>query len=234
MKMKRLALASLGMVMALGVSKVAVGEADISYTTGATPEAVQANVKFKVVVPKVMILRVGDWGATANEVSWAYTFGLSGITPGTLGDGTEAQWDLANGAAGVDADADTEANGDKANPGTLNVWAFSNAGDDVTITAETVTAFARTNAGTTTIDAGANQPQLSDITVTTGGVIAHPASGSDNFADAASGTTVATIADTNGIVSLKDTWKYTYTPPANTPPVAGTYDAEVKYTMASI
>lgn len=226
MKMKRLALATITMVAALGMSKVALSDSGLSYTfAGSKPDDVTAQVKFKVTIPKIMILRIGDWGKDAssvNEVSWVYDLMNKS---GSLSDQAAAQADWVNAAKrDVMAAKDDAADG---TDGLLDVYAFSNAGGDTKITAA-LTEFERVaSSASSTVATGANQPKLSDISVAIGGSnIQHAAFGS------AATQGVATITAVNGIVNKTDTWTYSYTPDAT--PVAGEYNATVVYTMAAL
>jgi len=217
-KMKKLNLP--GLVTGLGLMLASNGllaEAGISYTTGKTPTAVTADVKFKITIPKLMILRVGDWKEKVNTVEWTYAFGSSLTDPTANADADENHWNGANAITGVDSSTDDAADGSN---GVLDVWAFGNTGSGLNLSVTSTTPFAD-------VVTGANRPKLSEITATNGGSIAHPA-----LADSGSGASPVTLAATAGIVSLKDTWTYKYTPTAT--PAAGTYEATVTYTLAAI
>lgn len=219
MKMKRLALATITMAAALGMSKVALSEAGLSYESdGVTkPQPVTADVNFRITVPKIMILRVGDWGATENEVAWIYKFGLAG-TDTQNGDGLEDHWNKTGSLSNQDANTDTDAA--DTTDGTLKVMAFANLGTDVTLKA-TSTDFVSTTGAT------GNQPHLSEIVVDGASNIGHPVL--EDSGDSAA----VTLTATDGVVRLTDDWKYTYKPDPSKPPVAGIYTANVKYTMAA-
>ncbi|HPE58988.1 MAG: hypothetical protein KDI15_06695 [Thiothrix sp.] len=217
--MKKLTLPGLLTGLALMLASNGLfAEAGISYTTGATStlESVKADVKFKITIPKLMILRVGDWAGTVNTVEWTYAFG-SGLT-GPTANATEDHWNGANATTGTDVS--------ETSPNSLDVWAFGNTGGSLKLTAAS-TDFAL-EAGTGT--AGGNKPKLSEITaVNTNGTtngITHP-----TLTDASTSSDI-TLPHSNGIVSLKDKWTYTYTPTAT--PSAGTYNASVIYTLAAI
>ncbi|QQZ28642.1 hypothetical protein HMY34_07685 [Thiothrix subterranea] len=209
-------LASSALLLAL--TGTAFGEAGISSKVGAAPDSVTANVNFKIKVPEIIILRVGDWGNTKNTLIWDYAFG-SGIAETSNTDATSAQWGkiTADAVDPQNANSDNESASDKAGDGILKVAAFSNTGD-VRLTSAIVTDF-------TAVTAGFNKPSLSEISATDGGSIAHTA---------LNGFTGGTVDLTNtaGLVKLTDAWQYTYTPTNN--PAAGEYNAEVKYTLANI
>ncbi|WGZ94728.1 MAG: hypothetical protein QJT81_01675 [Candidatus Thiothrix putei] len=211
-------LASSALLLAL--TGTAFGEAGISSKVGAAPDPVTANVNFKIKVPEIIILRVGDWESTANTLIWDYAFGSGLTNPTNNADATSAQWDKMT-ASIVDpqnANSDNESAADKAGDGILKVAAFSNTGD-VRLTSAIVTDF-------TAVTAGFNKPSLSEISATSGGSIAHTAL--NGFA----GSGTVDLTNTAGIVKLTDAWQYTYTPTNN--PAAGEYNAEVKYTLANI
>lgn len=204
----------------LAMTSAAFGEAGISYNASGAPADVTANVKFKINVPEIIILRVGDWGKTSNTntVTWDYNFGAGLTSPTANGAATSAHWTAitATAPAAQDASSDDETETDKAGDGALKVAVFSNTGD-VRLKAETVTDFAA-------VSAGYNKPSLSEISATSSN-ISHTAL--NGFA----GGTVD-LANAAGLVQKTDTWAYKYTPTVN--PAAGTYNAEVKYTLANI
>lgn len=196
----------------------AFGEAGISYNASGAPADVTANVKFKINVPEIIILRVGDWGDSSNTVTWDYNFGAGLSSPAANSDAASTHWDkiIANAVAAQDASSDDESAADKAGDGSLKVAIFSNTGN-VRLKAEAVTDFAA-------VASGFNKPSLSEISAT-GTTVAHTVL--NGFA----GGTVD-LTNTAGLVKLTDAWKYAYTPTNN--PAAGTYNAEVKYTLANI
>lgn len=213
MKTIKLTVIASTLALALGAGS-AMGEANLSHTTdGSTPANVTAKVNFKVKVPKVMILRVGDWGNTQNTVNWDYAFGITGLADRAA---TQDDWDKTGTPGASGASGDTGADG---SDGALQVAAFANTGSNVTLKA-TSTDFTATTGG------GATQPHLSEISAANTGDIAHPTLQNDG-----DGTDV-TLTAINGVVRATDTWTYKYTPAVA--PVGGTYDASVVYTMASI
>lgn len=202
------------------LSGTAFGEAGISTRMGGAPADVTANVRFQINVPEIIILRVGDWSNTVNTVVWNYAFGAGITNPTNNGDATNTHWDKITASApdAQNANSDNEGAADRATDGALRVAAFSNTGS-VSLTAATVTDFAA-------ISTGLNKPSLSEISATGTGSINHePLNG---FAGSGS----VTLGHTGGIVRLTDTWQYTYTPTVN--PAAGTYNAEVQYTLVNI
>lgn len=213
MKTIKLAVMASSLVVVLSAGS-ALGEANLSHTTdGSKPANVTAKVNFKVKVPKVMILRVGDWGNTQNTVDWDYAFGITGLADRAA---TQDDWDKTGTPGATGASGDTGADG---SDGALQVAAFANTGSNVTLKA-TSTDFTATTGG------GATQPHLSEISATNSGDITHP-----TLVDSGDSAAV-TLTATNGVVRATDTWTYTYTP--TVAPVGGTYDASVVYTLASI
>lgn len=226
MKKLNLSIIASSALIVAALSGNVVGDAGISYNPGgAAPEAVDAKVKFKIKIPKLMILRVGDWGGTVNTVEWNYAFGslgnaaLVGNYGGAADRASEAQWDATASAGALAATGDDDAD---AADGSLAVAAFGNTGANLNLIATTVSDFV-----STTPVAGAAQPHLSEITAADGGNITHP-----GLVNTGSSATPVVLTHTNGIVRLTDTWTYTYTPVAT--PAGGEYDAEVKYTLTSL
>lgn len=207
---KKMLSLAVGVALMTSIShQTAMAEAGIS--VGSSPDPVTANVKFKIVVPKVMILSVGDWGGTVNTVTWNYN---SSLVATSNTNATSTQWDTAN-ASGSALTADADDNG--ASNGSLDVAAFGNFGN-LKITASTVTDFAE-------IAAGYAKPSLSEISATASSNLDH--SSMNGF----SGGSLSLTA-TNGIVSERDVWSYKYTP--SNVPAGGTYNAEVQYTLSSV
>lgn len=184
------------------------GEAGISYSTTGKPAPVTANAKFKITIPQIMILRVGDWGDTVNTVEWNYAFG-AGLSTASNATAIKTQWDATDTVA-----TPTSTNNE------LQVAAFGNVGIDLTLESEIVSDFDTDNDPATVPVGG--QPLLSDVTaVGTAGGIDHPAWGTD-----------VSVGAINGVVRKTDTWTYTYAP--TVVPVGGVYTAEVQYTLAAI
>jgi hypothetical protein len=209
---------SAGVLMSAMSYQTAHAEAGISVTTdGSKPADVTANVKFKIIVPKVMILSVGDWGATKNTVTWNYDFN-GALSALSNADATSTHWNAvtAGTIAASDADADDYGTSD----GKLAVKVFGNVGD-LDLTAAAVTDFAE-------VASGYAKPALSEISaVATNGFVPH--ANLDGFA----GTGTTDLGASNGIVLKEDEWTYKYTPAAGNTPAGGTYNAEVQYTLAS-
>jgi hypothetical protein len=198
--------------------QTAHAEAGISVTTnGDTPAPVTANVKFKIVVPKVMILSVGDWGATANTVTWNYDFN-GALSALSNADATSAQWNAVT--AGTIAASNADADDSGVSDGKLAVKVFGNVGD-LDLTATAISDFDE-------IESGYAKPALSEISaIATSGTVPH--TNLDGFA----GTGTTELGASAGIVFKEDEWTYKYTPAAGNTPAGGTYDAEVQYTLAS-
>lgn len=212
-----ISLSAAGLVM-LALSNNALGEAGLSAAIGPVAAPVTANVNFEVNVAKIMLLRVGDWGDTANKISWNNGFN-SGLTDPKINTAaTKDDWDKTATANQITA-TDDETETDKAGDGALKVAAYSNIGSDLTLRAVAVE-FLPVGGGALPVGG----PTLSNITVTnTDGSISHP-----DFNDANG----ITLSPTAGVINLEDTWSYTYTPAANT--AGGEYTASVVYTLATI
>lgn len=218
MKKNKTLLASSVFALAM-LSGNAVGDAGISYTTAGKPDNVNAQVDFEIIVPQVLILRVGDWKDQVNSVVWNYAFGITGLAdPTSDAAADQNHWSNTGAPSALAASSDDESESDAAGNGILKVAAFGNTGANLTLTSDS-TAFSSTTA------TGA-QPKLSEITAAHTGNITHP-----TLADTGAGST-ETLTHTDGIVREEDTWAYTYTP-TNTP-VGGTYNASVIYTLATL
>ncbi len=197
----------LGVVLGLSASMALpqLAQAESRWSVGTGNISAHADLKLKVVVPRIIILKVGDLGATINEITWDATgtavndVVYSGAIPPTT-------------ATLPFTVSDDEAVGN--GQGTIAVQVFGNGGD-VSLTSTTTTPGFLTDTATSfTIP-------LTDITVTAGGT-PHPA-----FDGGAS-----VIAATNGVVNPgPDTWVYAYNPTAT--PAAGTYTTTVRYTAAN-
>lgn len=215
-------------LMLVALSGNTFGEAGISYNTAGKPADVTANVKFKITIPQIMILRVGDWADSVNTVEWKYAFGTNtNLTSPTENAGaTEAQWNETV-TAPLSTATDDEAASDKAGDGALKVAAFANTGANLNLVATTVSDFVSTTPVT-----GAVQPHLSEITATNANSsIGHPLLVNTAAASSAAPVVLTAI---NGIVRATDTWTYTYTPLAGAIPTGGEYNAEVSYTLTSL
>lgn len=213
---KLLATLIISSAMMAVTNQTAHAEAGISVTLdGSTPAPVTSNVHFKIVVPKVMILSVGNWEDTDNTVTWNYNFGESTLAALSNTDATATQWNAAT--ASTPAASNANADDDGTSDGQLAVKVFGNFGN-LALSSALVSDFAA-------IEAGFAKPKLSEISATNTGNITH---GVLDDAGAIDGTSLTAA---NGIVLEEDTWTYKYTPTAT--PAGGTYDAEVQYTLAT-
>jgi len=201
----------LGMALSLAASMALpqLAQAESRWSVGSVPLSAHADLKLKVIVPKIIILKVGDLGGTVNEITWDATppgttvtnAVYTGAIPPTTS--TTVPFNVS--------DNETVGNGQ----GTIAVQVFGNAGD-VSLSSTTSTPGFLTDVNT------AFTIPLGDITVTPGAATPHPA-----FDGGAS-----TITATNGIVNPgPDTWVYAYNPA--TTPAAGTYTTTVRYTAAN-
>ena len=208
-------------LMLAALSGNTFGQAGISFgANGANPADVSANVNFKITIPKIMILRVGDWGNKNNTVAWTQAFGITNFNDRAA---NETHWTKTGTAGALSTATDDEAESDKAGDGILKVAAFGNVGSDLYLSANS-TEFTATTGG------GATQPSLVEITAAhAGGTagITHPTL-------VASGSSAAVpLAHINGVVRLEDTWAYNYAPTGGVVPVGGVYDGSVTYTLSA-
>lgn len=217
--MKKLKLTLLVSSLALSMlSGNVLGEAGISYNSSGDPADVTAQVKFKITIPKIMILRVGDWAGSVNTVEWNYAFGTSLSDPSANVDATADHWNKTGSPSSLAATSDDESETDKAGDGILKVAAFGNTGADLSLSA--------TSTDFTSTTASGNQPHLSEITAANTGNITHPTLVNSGQSAA------VTLANANGVVREFDTWAYTYTPASV--PAGGVYTASVVYTLATL
>ena len=191
----------------LALTGTAFGEANMSFSGAKeTPKNVNANVNFTINVPKILILRVGDWGDTVSNPIWNYAFGHS-LTDGAA---TDKDWETLT---------KDKPEAQKANEnGTLDVAVFSNTGGAV-LSVSKVTEF---EGG---VD-GYQKPTLAEISAKSIKNVTH-----DKFNGFTVGEKLELTA-ASGIVREEDKWTYAYTPEKT--PAAGIYNASVTYTLASI
>jgi len=197
-----------GVVLGLAASMALpqLAQAESRWSVGGAGLSAHADLKLKVIVPRIIILKVGDLGGTVNEITWDAT--------GTAVTDVVYTGAIPPASATVPFTvSDDEAVGN--GQGTIAVQVFGNGGD-VTLSSTTTTPGFLTDTATTfTIPLG-------DITVTPGAATPHPAFDGGG----------TTIVATNGIVNPgPDTWAYAYNPSAA--PAAGTYTTTVRYTAAN-
>lgn len=180
--------------------------AESQYGSGAAGSTItaQARVNLSVVVPKLILLRVGASGGTIDTVSWTSAFSVSTAptTPLASTNNTAATWD---------GTAPTATSSPTSNIVPVYAWTNSSGGGNLSYTA---TAF------------GAGGPTLGNVTVSAGAGLAHPtptalaaaSTGSITFPTA----TVATGTWTYALGGTPATWQ------------AGTYTSVVTYTATSI
>lgn len=180
------------------------------YGSGTGTVTAQAHVNFSIVVPKMILLRVGSANAI-DTLSWASTFGVTtGPATTILANNQAANWDGATAPTATTAPSPT--------PGTPNTvavsaWTNNSTGGSLSYTASGLTA--------------STGPLLGDISVTAVGTgLAHPtplalataSTGSITFGT----NTVATGSWTYALGGAPATW------------VAGTYTGQVVYTATSL
>ncbi|MDQ5767081.1 hypothetical protein [Thiothrix subterranea] len=203
----------------LALTGTAFGEANMSFSApgGTAPSPVNANVKFTINVPEILILRIGDWGATENNPIWNYAFGghasLSGASPSYAGgNATQADWDSLTSSI-PEQTATTD--------GTLQVAVFSNTGK-AKLSISAINDF-------DPVATGFAKPSLSEIEATSGGSSTPIDPANLNTFAVGNAVDLTAVA---GIAKATDTWTYKYQP--TTTPAAGKYDASVTYTLASL
>jgi hypothetical protein len=144
--------AAIGVGMALA-SAPALAESTYGYSsTGTGVVTATARVNLSVTVPKLILLKVGSSGATADTLAWTTSFSIpdTPTVPTTTANNAAVSW---NGTAAPTVAA-------SANPAAVAVAAWSNsAGSTVNCAA---TAFA------------AGGPTLANVTVTATGTLPHP------------------------------------------------------------
>lgn len=205
-QLKTLALAA-GACMALA-SGVAQADSQYGYNAaGVGPVTAQANVKLKVTVPLLILLRVGS--ATAiDELAWTAGFNVT-TTPAAPADGNNqtANW---NGLAPAVATTSLPS------PATLAAYAWTNSSGGGTLSCGAPT--------WTAVPAAAVGPTNANITVTqSNAALSHPST------DLGCATTSAFAKNT----ALTSNWTYAL---GGTPASwgAGVYTTQVTYTATSL
>lgn len=216
-KLSSFRLAAVAAVVALsGTVALAEQTVGIQDGTAATDAIATARVNIRVLVPKIVILRVGNADGTQAQVDFSYA--LTGLTTGA---NSQAYTGTIPPVAG-----DFTATITRTNP--------AGAAADVVVGAWTNTAGTQLTCSTaalggTTAFGGAGAPALADIEVTSGGgtPLGHP------------GTS---LSDCNGTTSQALTVRtayngtYTYAPSATFDPATlnpGTYGTVVTYTATA-
>jgi len=183
----------------------AMAESQYGYTTTTgTQVTATARVTLSIVVPKLILLRVGSTITGGDTLSWNAGFNIP-PTP-TVGNNQDYAW---TGAAPAPATI--------TNPGALlaSAWTNSSGGGDLSYTA---TAF------------GAGGPTLANITVTsaaaTGAALNHPLP-----ATLAATSTTVTHFNPNALSNANWSYALSGSPGTWTP---GTYNSTVTYTATSL
>jgi len=198
-------------VPVLALPGLALAEAGISTGTG-TVTGVQARVNLSVVIPRFLIFKVGDFGTTANTVTWTVAPENNGTAVGNnvADESYDGPIPFTTGTTVADDDSTSTATDD----GTLDVYAFGNDGDITITTSASNGEFLVGSAPTATIP-------LSDISVV--GLL-HPTGGASNGLNL--GT--STVPAVNNVAVLDTEWTYDYS--ASTNPAADTYNTAITYT----
>ena len=179
-----------------------------------TPASATASVNIRVLVPKIVILRVGNAGSIPQvDFSYALTGLAAGNSQAYSGNVPPVSGDFALTIARTNPAGAT---------GDVTVGAWTNTAG-TTVTCQTAAL------GGATAFGGANAPALADIAVTTGGgtPLGHPGAtlaGCD-------GTTTAALTERTTYSGT-----YTYAPAAGFNPATvnpGTYGAVVTYTATT-
>lgn len=179
------------------------------YGSGTGTVTAQAHVNFSIVVPKMILLRVGS-ANTIDTLSWASTFAVTtGPATTILSSNQTANWDGATAPTATTAPSPTPGT-----PNTVAVSAWTNdpSGGSLGYTASGLTA--------------ATGPLLGNISVTAGTGLAHPTP-----LALATASTGAITFGTNTVTT--GSWTYAL---GGTPAtwVAGTYTGQVIYTATSL
>ena len=204
--MKNITKLSLAFVL-LASSTSIFAESRYSYESdgATTPTAVTADIKFEIIIPEIMILKIGTAGATIDTVKWALGMDAAGALTTAGGDADNIVYTGAVAPAGAGADP-AAVDGDA----TVAVGVWGNVGD-----------IGFTSALTTFTGGVGTAPLATEITATDGGNLTHP-----TFAAGA-----ASIGATAGIVDKTDTWTYKYDPAALAG--AGKWTATATYTITA-
>lgn len=120
MKHPKLHALALGAALALASTGQALAESQYGFSsTGTGTVTATAKVNLSVVIPKLILLKVGTSNATQDTVSWAATLAIPAVptTPTTTANNTVVPWD------GTVPTVTTTATGN-----VLNVAAWTNAG----------------------------------------------------------------------------------------------------------
>ncbi|QMV75628.1 hypothetical protein HS961_04650 [Comamonas piscis] len=144
---------ALGAALSLACTGQALAESQYGFSsTGSGTVSATAKVNLSVVIPKLILLKVGTSNTTQDTVSWAASLSIPAVptVPTTTANNTVVPWD------GTAPTVTTTPTGN-----VLNVSAWTNAG----------TATINCAIGTWSATGG---PANTSFTVTTGGTLPHP------------------------------------------------------------
>lgn len=206
MKHPKLNALALGTALALACSGHALAESQYGYSsTGTGSVTATAKVNLSVVIPKLILLKVGSSAGTQDTVSWAASLSIPATPtipiPTTTANNTVVPWD------GTAPTVTTTPTGN-----VLNVAAWTNAGS----------ATINCSMGTWSATGG---PANTSFTVTSGGTTPLPHPGANL------GSCASTTISTNTLMS--GTWTYALTGTASSW-TAGTYTNAVTYTATGV
>jgi hypothetical protein len=182
MKHPKLNALALGTALALASTGHALAESQYGYSsTGTGSVTATAKVNLSVVIPKLILLKVGSSNGTQDTVAWAASLSIPATptTPTTTANNTVVPWD------GTAPTVTTTATGN-----VLNVAAWTNAGS----------ASINCSMGTWNATGG---PANASFTVTSGGTTPLPHPGANL------GSCASTTISTNTLMS--GTWTYALT-----------------------
>lgn len=182
MKHPKLNALALGTALALACSGHALAESQYGYSsTGTGSVTATAKVNLSVVIPKLILLKVGSSAGTQDTVSWAASLSIPATPtiPTTTANNTVVPWD------GTAPTVTTTPTGN-----VLNVAAWTNAGS----------ATINCSMGTWSATGG---PANTSFTVTSGGTTPLPHPGANL------GSCASTTISTNTLMS--GTWTYALT-----------------------
>lgn len=186
----------------------ALAESTYGYNAGGTgPVSATARVNFNVSVPLIVLLRVGSAGGTIDNVNFALTPTIPGITTPSDGNSVAGSWNPAN--------APTFAATATGNALTASAWTNSSGGGNVTCSA--TTAFPGTSGLTSASITVANSAPV-------GGGLVHPGG------TTACGTPTTLVRNT----LQSSTWTFSLAAGALTSTAAGNYTQQVTYTATTL
>ena len=212
MSSRKIAALSLSAALSLACFNVAQAESQYGYAaaSSATPAAsvtASASLKLSVLVPKLILLRVGSSNTAQDTVEWSASFSIPGAAPttATVGNNTFVDWTGAAPSVTLVRTPSTA----------INVYAWTNAGTSAALTCAAPTWTPATGG-----------PANGDFTITSTGTLAHP--GSNLVCGAGASTSITPNAVATG------TWSFALSNTAAATWKAGAYTGTVTYTATGV